>query len=127
MTDREDKKCHICGNNHSLGSKNWTLAGHLCANRADRPNEWQMDDYIRKALALEQQNAELTKSLESVTKHRDYGLTVCGNLEQQNAELIEALEKIRNSHKECCCAEDVSYWESDIIELVEQVLMEVKG
>lgn len=100
MEDRVDRECHICGNNHSLGSGDWTLAGHLCANRADRPNEWQMDEYIRKALALEQQNAKL--------------IEVAKNL----------IEAYNGEYYEAC---DFTSAISNVVEQAQQALAEVKG
>jgi hypothetical protein len=61
-----EEKCYKCGNNHNLGSANWTLAGKLCANRADRPNEWTMDDFIREALKQEQEIKRLREALEEI-------------------------------------------------------------
>lgn len=53
--------CEVCGNDHDLSSNKWTLSGHLCDWRADRPDEWKMDEFIQMALKLEAEVARLTE------------------------------------------------------------------
>jgi len=45
---------------------NKILTEHLKSWRADRPDEWTMDGFIKKALALEQENAKLKGALETI-------------------------------------------------------------
>jgi hypothetical protein len=42
-----------------------TLAERIFLSRADRPDEWSMDDYSREAKKLESKVAELEKELET--------------------------------------------------------------
>ena len=45
---------------------NKILTEHLKSWRADRPDEWTMDGFIKKALALEQENAKLKAKLMNI-------------------------------------------------------------
>jgi hypothetical protein len=56
--------CYKCGNNHNQSSSLHSLAGLLCLNRADRPDEWSMDEFIRDARKLEIEVQKLTNELQ---------------------------------------------------------------
>jgi len=42
------------------------LSEHIQSFRADRPDEWTMDEFIREAVKLEQQNAKLIEALTDI-------------------------------------------------------------
>ena len=48
-------ECFRCGNDHDEGTAKYKhkLIGLLCLNRAYRPDEWEMDEFIREAKKLE--------------------------------------------------------------------------
>ena len=43
------------------------LSDHLAISRAERPDEWEMDEYIKKALNLENQLKITTIALEKIS------------------------------------------------------------
>ena len=57
-------RCQRCGNNHSLSSSEWTLAGKICALRAERPDEWQMDEFLREAIRFDKMKVLVDDVLE---------------------------------------------------------------
>ena len=84
------KKCHRCGNDHDLPSKEWTLAGHLCAWRSERPDEWTMDEFIQKALKME----KILNAVEDVICWEYTNLIrFDGNAAIEFSEAIDKLEK----------------------------------
>jgi len=73
-------ECWRCGNDHDKSSAEWNLLGHLCSWRAERPDEWKMDEFIHMAkkdnsdlLAAQVEAARLREALkpfaEAFEKH----------------------------------------------------------
>ena len=50
-------------------SREMTLIEDLKRWRAERPDEWTMDRFIKKAVELEQRNKELSEALSTLSNH----------------------------------------------------------
>ena len=60
-----DGICHRCGGDHGKAESEQTLATRLCCWRADRPDEWTMDEFIREAKRIDQHIAIYRAHLEN--------------------------------------------------------------
>ena len=75
------------------------LSERIHLSRADRPDEWSMDDYSREAKKLEDKAAELEKALR---------LT--------NGELSKTIDEVNNDLKFNICSSDLDdpdYWDKE--------------
>jgi hypothetical protein len=72
-------RCNKCGGNHDEPSSKWSLSTKVCAWRAERPDEWTMDELLRGATELQAENAELKRLVEELKTELTENADSCGN------------------------------------------------
>jgi len=66
-----------------------TLSEQLSKYRSDRPDEWNMDEFIRDAKLLENKNKELVDALKEITEY--CGVVNFGSYVQMKEAILDSM------------------------------------